>query len=158
MSGGYRSYLMIGAYMDLEKIKNDCLGFIKECGLELYSLTYEASEQGNILEFTVDKKGFVDIEDVEKVTEKINEYLDKTDPIDEEYSLSVTSRGVEKDFSFDDVSYYLKEWVEIKTIEQTFIGNITEATSDSITITNEKNKKIKINANDILSLKTIVKM
>ena len=36
---------MIGAYMDLEKIKNDCLGFIKECGLELYSLTYEASEQ-----------------------------------------------------------------------------------------------------------------
>ena len=143
--------------MDLNKIKNDCLPFIEELGLFLYSLDFKKENDTNVLEFVLDKKGFVDIEEIEKATEKINEYLDKEDPIEEDYSLSVTSRGVEKEVDFDDLGFYLKEWVEVKTIDQLHTGELIEAKSDSLTIKTTKNKKIKINGNDVLSVRTIVK-
>ncbi len=143
--------------MDLNKIKNDCLPFIEELGLFLYSLDFKKENDTNVLEFVLDKKGFVDIEEIEKATEKINEYLDKEDPIEEDYSLSVTSRGVEKEVDFDDLGFYLKEWVEVKTIDQLHTGELIEAKSDSLAIKTTKNKKIKINGNDVLSVRTIVK-
>ena len=143
--------------MDLNKIKNDCLPFIEELGLSLYSLEFKKENDTNILEFVLDKKGFVDISEIEMATEKINAYLDKEDPIAEDYSLSITSRGVEKEVDFDDLSYYLKEWVEVKTIDQLHVGELVEASSDSVTIKTAKNKKIKINGNDVLSVRTIVK-
>ena len=143
--------------MDLNKIKEDCLPFIEELELSLYSLEYKKENDINLLEFTIDKKGFVDIEEIEKVTEKISEYLDNTDPIDEDYSLSVVSRGVEKDFSFDDAAYYKNEWIEVKTLDQLHTGELVEVSSDSLIIKTVKNKKVKINANDIVLVRTIVK-
>ena len=143
--------------MDLNKIKNDCLPFIEELGLSLYSLEFKKENDTNVLEFVLDKKGFVDISEIEMATEKINAYLDKEDPIAEDYSLSITSRGVEKEIDFDDLNYYLKEWVEVKTIDQLHVGELVEASSDSVTIKTAKNKKIKINGNDVLSIRTIVK-
>ena len=143
--------------MDLNKIKNDCLPFIEELGLSLYSLEFKKENDTNVLEFVLDKKGFVDISEIEMATEKINAYLDKEDPIAEDYSLSITSRGVEKEVDFDDLNYYLKEWVEVKTIDQLHVGELVEASSDSVTIKTAKNKKIKINGNDVLSIRTIVK-
>lgn len=143
--------------MDLNKIKNDCLPFIEELGLSLYSLDFKKENDTNVLEFVLDKKGFVDISEIEMATEKINAYLDKEDPIAEDYSLSITSRGVEKEVDFDDLNYYLKEWVEVKTIDQLHVGELVEASSDSVTIKTAKNKKIKINGNDVLSIRTIVK-
>ena len=143
--------------MDLNKIKVDCTPLIEECGLTLYSLEYKKENGINLLEFVVDKKGFVDMSEVEDVTGKINEYLDKEDPIDEDYSLSVLSRGSEKDFPFDDASYYLGEWVEIKTYDQLHTGELIECNSDSLLVKTIKNKKTKINANDILSLRTVIK-
>ena len=120
--------------MDLNKIKIDCTPLIEECGLTLYSLEYKKENDINLLEFVVDKKGFVDMSEVEDVTGKINEYLDKEDPIDEDYSLSVLSRGSEKDFPFDDALYYVGEWVEVKTMDQLHRGELLEKTNDSIII------------------------
>lgn len=143
--------------MDILKIKNDCIPFIEELNLSLYSLELKKDGENNILEFVIDKKGFVDIEEIEKITEKINEYLDETDPIDEDYSLSVTSRGVEKDFPFDDAEYYIGEWIEVKTMDQLHKGELLEKTNDSIIIKDAKNKKVKINANDIMEIHTVIK-
>ena len=157
MSGENRSYLLMGGIMDLNKIKEDCLPFIQELGLSLFSLEYKKENDNNVLEFVIDKKGFVDILEIEKVTEKINEYLDNNDSIEDEYSLSITSRGVEKEIPFDDLSYYKNEWLDVKTIDQLHTGELVEVATDSLTIKTVKNKKVKINANDIVSIKTIVK-
>ena len=110
-----------------------------------------------MLSIIVDKKGFLDIDDLEVVTNKINEYLDKEDPIDEEYNLDISSRGLEKDFEFEDANYYIGEWVEVKTMDQLHKGELVESSSDSLVIRTEKNKKIKINANDIMNIHIVVK-
>ena len=143
--------------MDIEKIKKDISLIISECDLKPFSITYKKDDEKNVLEVIVDKVGFVDISDVEDVTNKINEYLDKEDPIEEEYSLEVLSRGLEKEFEFDDAYAYVGEWIEVKTMDQLYKGFLQESVSDAIIIKNEKNKTIKINANDIISLKIAVK-
>lgn len=143
--------------MDLLKIKNDLIPICSSVNLELYSLEYKKENNENILSVVVDKKGFLDIDDIEAVTNKINEYLDKEDPIEEEYKLDVSSRGLEKDFEFDDASYYIGEWVEVKTMDQLHKGELVENTADSLILRTEKNKKIKINANDIVNIHIVVK-
>lgn len=143
--------------MDLEKIKNDIEPVCVDLGLKLFSLEYKKENNQNMLSIIVDKKGFLDIDDLEAVTNKINEYLDKEDPIDEEYNLDISSRGLEKDFEFEDANYYIGEWVEVKTMDQLHKGELVESSSDSLVIRTEKNKKIKINANDIMNIHIVVK-
>ena len=143
--------------MNLNKIKDDCLEIIQKSNLKLYSFDYKKKDESNVLEIVVDKVGFIDIEDIEDITNKINEYLDKEDPIEEEYSLEVSSRGLEKDFDFDDAPVYTGEWIEVKTFDQLYKGKLIEALKDSLVIKNDKNKNIKINANDINSLRIVCK-
>lgn len=143
--------------MNLNKIKDDCLEIIQKSNLKLYSFDYKKKDKSNVLEIVVDKVGFIDIEDIEDITNKINEYLDKEDPIDEEYSLEVSSRGLEKDFDFDDAPVYIGEWIEVKTFDQLYKGKLIETLKDSLVIKNDKNKNIKINANDINSLRIVCK-
>ena len=143
--------------MDLEKIKNDIEPICADLGLKLFFLEYKKENNQNMLSIIVDKKGFLDIDDLEAVTNKINEYLDKEDPIDEEYNLDISSRGLEKDFEFEDANYYIGEWVEVKTMDQLHKGELVESSSDSLVIRTEKNKKIKINANDIMNIHIVVK-
>ncbi len=143
--------------MEKEKIFNDLKPMIEAKGLILYSVDYRKENDMNVLEVLIDKKGFVDIEDLEPVTELVNEYLDKEDPIEEEYNLEVASRGLEKDFPFEDCEYYKGEWIEVKTFDQLHKGELVEYTSNTLTIKTDKNKKIKINANDIVSINIVVK-
>ncbi|MBP5342797.1 hypothetical protein J6Y73_02600 [bacterium] len=143
--------------MNITKIKNDITPILDNASLILYSIDYKKENDKNVLSIIVDKKGFVDIEDIEFITNKINEYLDKEDPIEEEYNLEISSRGLEKDFEFDDASYYIGECVEIKTMDQLHKGELIEATSDSLTIKTQKNKKVKINVNDIMNIHIVVK-
>jgi len=143
--------------MDLNVIKTDITELIKDLEVNLYSLDYLVKNETNVLEVVIDKKGFLDIEDIEKVTNVINEYLDKKDPISEEYSLEVMSRGLEKDFPFDDASYYIGENVEVKTFDQVHRGELIEKTNDELVLKTKNNKKIKINANDIELAQIVVK-
>ena len=141
--------------MDLNKIKADIEPIVSEYNLMLYSVEYLKRDGLNILEVVVDKKGYVDISDIETITTPISEYLDKENPIDNEYTLEVTSRGLEKEISFDDLIYYPKENLEIKTMDQLHKGVLDEFSSNTITLKTKNNKKIKINVNDILSIRIV---
>ena len=141
--------------MDLNKIKADIEPIVSEYNLMLYSVEYLKRDGLNILEVVVDKKGYVDISDIETITTPISEYLDKENPIDNEYTLEVTSRGLEKEISFDDLMFYPKENLEIKTMDQLHKGVLDEFSSNTITLKTKNNKKIKINVNDILSIRIV---
>ena len=143
--------------MNLEKIKNDIKELMKSSELSFYNLEYVNEDSINILRLTVDSKEDIDVDDLETLSNVINEYLDKEDPIDEEYTFEVTSRGIERDFSFDEANDYLKEYIFVKTFEQSQYGILMKVTNDSISIKNGKNKIININANDIVQLRTAVK-
>jgi len=142
--------------MDIEDLKTKIAPLVEESGLILYSLTYKKDKDTNILEVVVDKKGDVNIDDVTKATNLINDYLDKCDPIEEEYTLEVMSRGIEKEFDVDDAQDYINQYVLVKTIEQTFLGTLIEKSDGIIVIKDKRNKKIKIYTNDVVEIKTTI--
>lgn len=143
--------------MDLNELKNAFKPLVEEAGLTLYSLEFVNEYDRDILRVTVDKNGPVDIDEVSKATELINEYLDEVDPIKDPYSLEVTSRGIEKEFTLDEVEYYVGEYIFVKTINQELYGDLLSVNGATLVLKDRKNKKIKINMNDVVLLRTAIK-
>ncbi len=142
--------------MDLSKLKEDISKMVV-LPLRLFNLEYLNENGTNYLRVTIDSDTDIDIDDIEALSNVINEYLDRTDPIDEEYVLEVTSRGIEREFSFDEAKDYLKEYILVKTYDQVQYGYLVKVDKSSISIKNNKNKIINIDANDIVLLRTAVK-
>ena len=69
---------------------------ISELGLSLWDVRYVKEGAVWYLRIFIDKEQGVTIEDCEKVTRAIDEPLDKLDPIEESYTLEVSSPGVNR--------------------------------------------------------------
>ena len=143
--------------MDLNKIKNDIIPLLEGLELSLYSIDFKEENGVHTLEIIVDKKGDIDIDEITKATELINEYLDKEDPIDSEYQLLVESRGIEREFGIDEVEDYIGSYIFVKTVNEELYGDLLSLDGANMLIKNRKNKKIKINLNDVVYLRTAVK-
>ncbi|MCR5565110.1 MAG: hypothetical protein K6F59_04900 [Gammaproteobacteria bacterium] len=142
----------------LNKIKDDIKELLNDSPLSLYNVEFNEENGVDTLTVTVDKvSGYIDIDEIEDVTNKVNEYLDKTDPIDTEYSLVVTSRGIEKELTIDELPNYINEYLFIRTFEQELYGTLLSIEGAVATIKNPKNKKVKINLNDIEFVRIAIK-
>ena len=142
----------------LNKLKDDIKELLKDSPLSLYSVEFNEENGVDTLTVTVDKvSGYIDIDEIEDATNKVNEYLDKTDPIESEYSLVVTSRGIEKELSIDELLNYINEYLFIRTFEQELYGTLLSIEGAVATIKNPKNKKVKINLNDIEFVRIAIK-
>lgn len=138
----------------MEELKTVLSLELEKINMSLVSLEYKIDEK--ILLLTIDKNGYVDIDDITKATDLANSILDKLDPIKEEYSLMVESVGVEKVFKVEDASSYLGEYVLIESYNKTYLGTLLEKSIDYIVIKNKKNKKEKIYLEDIKEIRTTV--
>ena len=142
----------------LNKLKDDIKELLKDSSLSLYNVEFNEENGVDTLTVTVDKtQGYIDIDEIEDATNKVNEYLDKTDPIDSEYSLVVTSRGIEKELTIDELPNYVNEYLFIRTPEQELYGTLLSIEGAIATIKNPKNKKVKINLNDIEFVRIAIK-
>ena len=142
----------------LNKIKDDIKELLNDSPLSLYNVEFNEENGVDTLTVTVDKvSGYIDIDEIEDATNKVNEYLDKTDPIDSEYSLVVTSRGIEKELTIDELPNYINEYLFIRTFEQELYGTLLSIEGAVATIKNPKNKKVKINLNDIEFVRIAIK-
>ena len=142
----------------LNKLKDDIKELLNDSPLSLYNVEFNEENGVDTLTVTVDKvSGYIDIDEIEDATNKVNEYLDKTDPIESEYSLVVTSRGIEKELSIDELPNYINEYLFIRTFEQELYGTLLSIEGAVATIKNPKNKKVKINLNDIEFVRIAIK-
>ena len=82
--------------MDLKALKNLIESHVRSLDYELYDLEYVKERRSNILRVMIDKKTGIDIDDCVKVSETISALLDETDPIQDDYSLEVSSPGAER--------------------------------------------------------------
>ena len=69
---------------------------VEELGYELYDVLYVKESAEWYLRFFITKKDErIDLDDCEKVSNKISDLLDREDPIAESYNLEVSSCGLE---------------------------------------------------------------
>jgi ribosome maturation factor RimP len=69
---------------------------IERLGYELTDLEVRLSGQGGLLRLTVDKPDGIDLDDCEKVSHAVSALLDIEDPVPGNYSLEVSSPGLDR--------------------------------------------------------------
>lgn len=96
----------------VERVRQIIAPLVQEQGLDLYDLEFA----GGALRITVDRAGGVDIDAIGRVTRVISRALDEADPITSEYTLEVSSPGLERALRTEDhFARSVGETVAIKT-------------------------------------------
>jgi len=69
---------------------------VERLGYELTDLDVRLSGKGGLLRLTIDKSDGIDLDDCEKVSHAVSALLDVEDPVPGEYSLEVSSPGLDR--------------------------------------------------------------
>ena len=82
---------------------------------ELWGLDYIAQGKKSVLRLYIEKEGGVLVEDCEKVSRQVSATLDVEDPIRSEYTLEVSSPGMDRPlFKLDQFTRFVGEQVTIR--------------------------------------------
>ena len=133
---------------------------IENIGYKLYDVEYVKEGSDYYLRIYIDKDEGIDLNDCEKVSNEINDILDKADYIKEQYFLEVSSPGIERILKKDEhLKQNIGNNVQIKLFKKdergnkNYIGKLKDFNSDEITI--EEKEEIKIDRKNIAQIKTI---
>lgn len=143
-----------------EKIEQLVKNPIEKLGYSLYDVEYVKEGPEYYLRIYIDKESGIDLNDCEKVSNEINEILDKADYIKEQYYLEVSSPGIERKLRKDKhLEQNISKNVEIKLFKKDnngkkeYTGKLKAFNQEEIII--ETDKEIAIERKNIAQIKTI---
>lgn len=143
-----------------EKVEQLVKDPIEKLGYSLYDVEYVKEGPEYYLRIYIDKESGIDLNDCEKVSNEINEILDKADYIKEQYYLEVSSPGIERKLRKDKhLEQNISKNVEIKlfkkdnTGKKEYTGKLKAFNQEEIII--ETDKEIAIERKNIAQIKTI---
>lgn len=144
--------------MNLAKLRDQVISELQTVSYSLYDLEYVKEGKRNILRVYIDKeKGEISIDDCEVASRHLSDFLDKTDPIPEEYYLEVSSPGAERELRTDkDLEKHVGFYVHLETFEQTLEGILFQVYENSIII-QIKGKNTTISKIDIQKIRLAIK-
>lgn len=73
--------------------------FAEELGLSIWNVTYKKEGANWYLRIFIDKEGGVNIDDCVNLTHAVSKPLDEADPIPQNYTLEISSPGVERELT-----------------------------------------------------------
>ena len=143
-----------------EKVEQLVQDPIEKLGYSLYDVEYVKEGPEYYLRIYIDKESGIDLNDCEKVSNEINEILDKADYIKEQYYLEVSSPGIERKLRKDKhLEQNISKNVEIKLFKKDnngkkeYTGKLKAFNQEEIII--ETDKEIAIERKNIAQIKTI---
>ncbi len=143
-----------------EKVEQLVKDPIEKLGYSLYDVEYVKEGPEYYLRIYIDKESGIDLNDCEKVSNEINEILDKANYIKEQYYLEVSSPGIERKLRKDKhLEQNISKNVEIKLFKKDnngkkeYTGKLKAFNQEEIII--ETDKEIAIERKNIAQIKTI---
>ncbi len=130
----------------------------KEMGLYIVDVSYKKEGPTYSLCYYVDKEGGVGIDDCEAFSRAIETVLDEKDPIEENYTLEVSSPGVDRKLTKErEFMYYIGREVDVKLYsapdgKKEFSG-ILEEFCDKVAYINADGKRISVPQKDAAYIK-----
>ena len=131
---------------------------VANLGFKLWDVEFYSEAGESFLEITIDRidksSGGVSLDDCEAVTYAINPVIDAADPIENRYSLLVSSPGLNRELKNDShINYYIGKIVSVKLFAKNEV--LTRANIANTTNTNSDGKNftgvIKENAGDTMT-------
>ncbi|MFA9398417.1 MAG: ribosome maturation factor RimP [Clostridiaceae bacterium] len=141
----------------LENLTSDITPLIVELGYEIYHIEFKKESNVYILRVYIDNDGTISLNDCEKVSRILSTYLDEKDPIEDVYTLEVSSPGMEREL-FNE--YHLKKHIGIKIKiklknptngKKVYIGILEFFDTNTIVVKDEDNS-IKLLRNNIVKI------
>ena len=143
-----------------EKVEQLVKEPIEKLGYDLYDVEYVKEGPEYYLRIYIDKDSGIDLNDCEKVSDGINELLDKADYIKDQYYLEVSSPGIERKLRKDKhLEQNISKNVEIKLFKKDdngkkeYTGKLKSFNQDEIII--EAEEEITIERKNIAQIKTV---
>ena len=88
---------------------------VEALGLKLWGVEHIQNGRNSVLRIFIDKEATVDLTDCERASRQISALLDVEDPISGEYTLEVSSPGLERPlFKLDQFAQFVGDEVKIK--------------------------------------------
>ena len=125
----------------------------EEMGLYIVDVSYKKEGAIYSLCYYIDKEGGVGIDDCEAFSRAVETILDEKDPIEENYTLEVSSPGVDRKLTKErEFLYYMGREVDVKLFKETdgkkeFSG-ILEKFEDKIATIDCQGEKIEVAQKD----------
>lgn len=144
--------------MDLKNLKIAIESRIKILDYELYDVEYVKERRQNILRVYIDKKTGIDIDDCVAASEIISAFLDETDPIQDDYSLEVSSPGAERKLrDREEIKKAIGHYIHVQTYDQTYEGDLINFEGDILSL-KVRNKIQDISYLDITLIRMAIKL
>ena len=88
---------------------------VEALGFELWGVEYVASGKHTLLRLYIDAEQGITVDNCAAVSEQVSAVMDVEDPISSEYTLEVSSPGMDRLlFKLDQYPAYVGEWVELR--------------------------------------------
>ncbi len=113
---------------------------IEALGLQLWGIEHLSQGKFSLLRIYIESDEGILIEDCEKVSRQVSALLDVEDPITGEYTLEVSSPGIDRPlFALEQFQQYIGEMVNIKTRgpvngRRKFKGTIAAVEDESVVV------------------------
>lgn len=114
---------------------------VQTLGLELWGIEHLMRGRSSLLRIYIDSDQGITIEDCERVSRQVSGILDVEDPLPGEYTLEVSSPGLDRPlFSFEQYQRFVGEVVNLRLRapidgRRKFKGVLEKAEADQITLT-----------------------
>ena len=113
---------------------------VEALGYELWELEYSAGRGNGLLRLYIDAEAGITLDDCERVSRAVSEQLDATDPIPGQYTLEVSSPGLERPLrSAAHFARFTGETVSVETVQplegrRRFKGRLAAAGAETVEV------------------------
>ena len=115
-----------------ERRTMDLEGLLKEkvssLGYDLISVTQKVEKGDKILSIVVDRVKPIDMNAIVELSHVLNDYLDELSPIEDAYTLDISSLGAEKPLKIEQLPSYINSYIHVHLINPINGENIYEGT------------------------------
>ena len=146
-----------------ENIRKIIIKDIKNLGYILWGLELSGKSNSKHIRIYIDNEdSSIGLGDCEKVNLQIKDVLENTDLVNFNFSLEISSPGIERTFfNIDQLKNFKDQTILVKYKEDSrkdsVLGKLLSVSDNHIEIMNNKMESIKISANDYITSKLIYK-
>lgn len=151
--------------MELSKLQELTKSKLSELGFELISLTMSNNKGDKVLSIVVDRVEPIDMDAIVDLSHELNNYFDEIDPIEDEYTLDISSLGAEKPLKIDELDKYVDRYVNIHLTnpingENIYEGSLVAVNETNITLSyrqKTRTKTVDITKSNISKIRLAIK-
>ena len=151
--------------MELSKLQELTQIKLSELGFELISLNLTVNKGEKLLSIVVDRVEPIDMNAIVEISQKLNEYFDEIDPIEDGYTLDISSLGAEKPLKVNELDKYVERYINVHLVnpidgENIYEGTLVACGEESITLSyrqKTRTKTVDIKKSNISKIRLAIK-